>query len=111
MQDFSVWISAEHWAPGVWQPADDATDVLATLADGTRWTATFCSFRHVKTLRAKYAADGECLGGRYQWMANMVLVEDTSRATTESVVRDLLASAEFRAAFRQAPAEIADPAV
>ena len=84
MDDFSVWISAETWAPGEWQPANNATDVMVTLSDGTRWTATFCSYQYVDTLRVKYAADGECLGGRYQWMVNMVLVEDTSRATTEA---------------------------
>ena len=70
---------------------NDATDVVVTLPNGTRWTATFCSYRYVETLRAKYATDGECLGGRYQWMANMVLVEDTSRAMTEALIQDLLA--------------------
>jgi hypothetical protein len=109
--DFSVWISAETWAPSEWQPANDATDVLVTLADGTRWTATFCAYRYVETLRANYTATSECLGGRYLWMANMVLVEDTSRATTEAVVRDLLASGEFQSCFNQAPAEINERAI
>jgi hypothetical protein len=105
MRDLSVWISAEEWAPGEWEPANDATDVIVTLPDGTRWTATFCSYRYVATLRAKYASDGDCLGGRYQWMTNMVLVENTSRAMTEAVVQDLLATGEFPSAFSQSPVE------
>ena len=111
MKDFSVWISAEEWAPREWQPANDATDVVVTLPDGTRWTATFCSYRYVETLRAKYASDGKCLGGRYQWMANMVLVEDTSRATTEAVIQDLLGTGEFPSAFSKSPAEIGEGAL
>jgi hypothetical protein len=106
-----VWISAEHWARGEWEPANDATDVVVTLPNGTRWTATFCAYLYVETLRMKYATDGECLGGRYQWMANMVLVEDTSRATTEAVIRDLLATGEFSSAFSQSPAERSEQAL
>ena len=111
MKAFSIWISAEERALGEWQPANDVTDVVVTLGNGTRWTASFCSYRYVETLRAKYASDGECLNGRYQWMANMVLVEDTSRATTEAVVQDLLASGEFASAFSQSPAEISEQAL
>jgi hypothetical protein len=56
--EFQVWIEAEEWAPGVWQPADDITDAIVTLADGTRWVATICAFAHVERLRANYATNG-----------------------------------------------------
>jgi hypothetical protein len=111
MDDFSVWISAESWAPGEWTPENDATDVAVTLADGSRWVATFCSFTYVETLRANWSRSGECLGGRYVWMTSLVLVEDTSRATTEAVVRDLLASGEFQSAFAASPATTSDRAI
>jgi len=110
MKDFTVCISGEEWAPGEWDPANDATDVLVTLVDGTRWTATFCAYRFVETLRGKYAADGECLAGRYVWMADMVLVEDTSRPTTEAVIRDLLSTGELQSAFSPVVAESDDSA-
>src|SRR5258705_11578777 len=110
MQEFSVWISAEHWAAGEWQPDNDAVDVQVTLVDDTRWVATFCAYKFVDTLRAKYASDGESLGGRYVWIADMVLVEDTSRRTIEAVVEDLLSSGEFRIAFDKSPPEIEDQA-
>jgi hypothetical protein len=105
MKDFTVWISGEEWAPGEWDPANDATDVIVTLVDGTRWTATFCAYRFVETLRAKYAADGESLAGRYIWMADMVLVHDTSRPTTEAVIRDLLSTGDLPSAFSPVLAE------
>ena len=111
MHDFSVWISAEHWAPGQWQPENEAVDVQVTLPDQTRWVATFCSYKFVDTLRAKYAADGQSLGGRYVWIADMVLVEDTSRATIESVVHNLLNTGDFRSAFDECPPSIDERAV
>ena len=111
MHAFSVWISAEHWATGQWQPDNDAVDVQVTLADHTRWVATFCAYKYVDTLRAKYASDGECLGGRYLWIADMVLVEDTSRPTVEAVVEDLLASGHLQSAFDECPRETDEQAV
>jgi hypothetical protein len=111
MQAFSVWISAEHWAPEQWQPDNDAVDVQVTLANGTQWVATFCAYKYVDTLRAKNAADGECLGGRYLWIADLVLVEETSRGTIEEVVQDLLRSGEFEGAFNRCPPSIDERAV
>src|SRR5918998_864021 len=96
---FRLWISAEHWAPGEWTPRDDVTDIVVTLADGTRWTATCCAYGHVATLRRLWEQNGEALGGRYVWMANLILVEDTSRETTTEVITSLLRSSEFRSAF------------
>src|SRR5262245_4166270 len=99
MESVSVCISAETWRPGGWTPDNDATDDAVTLTDGSRWFATFCSYSYVETLREKWAATGECLRGRYLWMSNLVLVDDTSRATTEAVIRDMLTTGEFRRAF------------
>ena len=111
MSGYTLWISAEHWAPGEWTPHDDVTDVIVTLPDGTRWAATFCAFAHLATLRALWERHGEALGGRYVWMANLILVEDTSRATTTAVVDSLLRSSEFVSAFARAAPKIDAPAI
>ena len=110
MQDFEVWIEAEHWGPGVWQPRDDVTDAIVTLADGTRWVATSWAFAHVETLRRNCAASGECLGGKYLWASDLILVDDTSRPSIEAVVRDLLVSGELRSAFSECAVEDDAPA-
>ena len=106
--DFQVWIEAEEWAPGVWDPADDVTDAIITLSDGTRWVATFCAFAHVNALRANCAQSGECLSGKYLWASDLVLIDDTSRPSIEAVVRDLIASDELRSAFSEVAAEDSD---
>ena len=111
MARFTLWISAEHWAPGEWTPHDDVTDVVVTLAEGTRWTATVCAFAHVATLRRLWAQHGEALGSRYVWMANLILVEDTSRETTTAVIESLLRSNEFESAFARVAPEIDAPAI
>ncbi len=96
---FELWIEAEHWAPGEWSPADDVTDAVVTLPDGSRWVASFCAFDHLAALRRNCAESGENLGGRYLWASDLILVEDTSRATIEAVVQDLLASGDLPSAF------------
>ncbi len=111
MESISIWLEAEHWGPGEWNPPDDLTDAIVTLGDGTRWVASFCSYAHVETLRVRFAATGDCLGGRYLWLSDLILVEDTSRATIEAVIRDLLATDYFRSAFDQCPPDDPDHAV
>lgn len=96
-----LWLSSDCWEEGSHKPEDDCVDVAVTVADGTRWVATFCSFQHVQTLRSRWARSGECLSGRYVWMTNMILVVDTSRQTIEHVIQDLLASGEFKRALAQ----------
>lgn len=99
---FQLWIEAEEWAPGEWDPADDVTDAVVTLADGSRWVASFCTFAHLATLRSNCAESGECLGGKYLWASDLILVDDTSRSSLEAVVRDLIEQDELRSAFSEA---------
>ena len=98
---FGLWIEAEEWAEGEWNPADDVTEAIVTLMDGTRWVATFCAFGHIPTLRANCAESGENLGGKYLWASDLILVESTARASIEAVVRDLLATDELQSAFSE----------
>lgn len=97
----NVWIEAEEWAPGEWSPADDVTDAIVTLEDGTRWVGTFCAFAHIERLRANCAASGECLGGKYLWASDLILIDDTSRASIEAVIHDLVASGDYRSALSE----------
>ena len=96
---FLLWLEAEEWPTGEWDPADSVTDAIVTLADGSRWIAACCAFAHVATLRATCAETGENLGGRYLWASDLILVEDTRRGTIEAVVRDLLTRGELASAF------------
>ncbi|WP_090446051.1 hypothetical protein [Duganella sp. CF458] len=95
----NIWIDAEHWAEGEWRPDDEIVDVLVTLIDGSRWEATTCSFKHVQTLTSRWSRSGECLGGRYFWAKNLILVTDTSRTTIEQTILDLIENGEFECAM------------
>jgi hypothetical protein len=113
-RDFELWIEAEEWEPGSWTPTDDVTDAIVSFPDGSRWVATFCAFDHVAALRRNCAANGECLGGRYLWASDLILIDDTSRPSIEAVVRDLIATGELPSAFSEIveddPSSAAPPA-
>ena len=94
-----LWISAEHWVKGQWNPIDDIVDIKATLQDGTSWVATVCSYKHVETLRSKWSESGECLNGQYVWASNLILAVDTSRQTIEAMLTNLLVNGEFKNAL------------
>lgn len=87
----SIWIEAEQWAPGQWTPGDDNTDVVVTLEDGTRWAASFYSYRNISSLAEKNRRTGECLGGKFLWSPHMLLADEVSRERIEEIAAHLAA--------------------
>lgn len=98
----SVWIEAEEWAADQWVPNDSNSDVVVTLNDGSRWSATFVSYINIETLRCKNQETGECLRGLYFWTSNMILIDNISRFSISSVINDMLADGSFEMVFRKA---------
>jgi hypothetical protein len=98
---FELWIEAEEWPTGEWQPDDAVTDAVVTLDDGTRWIATFCTFAHLETLRRACAATGENLGGKYLWASDLILIDDTSRESLTAAVADIVAAGDLPSAFSE----------
>ena len=96
---YAVWIEAEEWGEGEWDPEDEASDVVVTRADGERWIASFVAYGHVATLVARNRESGECLAGTYLWASDLILVERIARPTIEAVVADLLRDGGFESAF------------
>jgi hypothetical protein len=99
-----VWISAELWSANEWDADDSIVDVIVTLDDGSRWTATVCSYRHVQTLVSKWSESGECLNGRYLWAKSLILTTDTSRDTIQVAMKDLIENGEFEHALEESDA-------
>jgi len=97
----SIWIEAEEWAAGEWTPADDNTDVIVTCDDGSRWVATFFSYRNITSLVEKNQRTGECLSGKYFWASDMILVDEVTRARIEEVAHYLSEEEplEFKSVF------------
>ncbi len=99
----SIWIEAEEWVKGEWTPADDSSDVIVTLDDGSRWGATCFSYRNIFSLAEKNRRTAECLCGRYFWASGMVLVAEVSRIRIEEIDLHLVMKEpiEFQSIFRR----------
>jgi hypothetical protein len=104
-QNYRVWIETEEWAPGQWDPEDSNTDVIVTRDDGSRWIASFFTYKNIQTLTEKNQATGENLAGAYFWSSDMLLIDKTYRQRIEAVIRDLIDSGAFESVFRHIPPE------
>ena len=99
-QNYYVWIEAEQWASGEWNPTDGNSAVMVSFEKGAEWVATFFSYRNISTLVEKNRSSGECLHGKYFWASEMILVDEVSRERIEEVVRHLIEVGEFESVFR-----------
>lgn len=94
----TISIEAEEWGEA-WDPRDEASDVVVTLPDGSRWIATFVAYGHIPTLVQRNRESGDNLSGAYLWATDLVLVDEISRPVIEAVVADLIADGGFESAF------------
>ena len=104
-QSSKIWIEAEEWIAGSWTPDDADTDVIVTREDGSRWVASFFSYKHIETFTKKNKRTGECLAGAYFWSSDMVLIDEVSRQRIEEVVEHLIKEDDFESIFRLLPPE------
>jgi hypothetical protein len=104
-QSYTIWIEAEEWAPGEWRPEDSNTDAIVTWEDGSRWVASFFSYKNIQTLTKKNKRTGECLSGAYFWSSDMILIDQVSRQRIEEVIDHLLNEGEFEVVFTRLPSE------
>src|SRR6185295_19098650 len=74
--NYSIWIEAEEWAPGEWNPFDANSDVLVSFEHGRTWVATFFSYKNIQSLVDKYRVTGESLSGKYFWASDLILVDE-----------------------------------
>ncbi|KRE29651.1 hypothetical protein [Paenibacillus sp. Soil522] len=96
---FSIWIEAEEWAEGEWDIYDDNTDVIVMFEDGSKWVASFYTYKNIQTLAEKNRQTGECLHGKYFWGSDMLLVDECSRIRIEEVIEHLIIQGDFELLF------------
>lgn len=65
------------------------------LPDGSRWSATFLTYAELGRLMDRWAASGECLGGRYFTCPDLVLIRDPGTQKMFAAAKDLVASGEY----------------
>lgn len=96
---YTIWIEAEEWAEGEWNIHDDNTDAIVTFEDGSRWIASFFTYKNIQTLVKKNQQTGECLSGQYFRGSDMILVDECSRHRIEKVIEHLIIEDEFEMMF------------
>ncbi|MGP1906863.1 hypothetical protein ACTSEZ_01765 [Metabacillus sp. JX24] len=99
MEVLHIWMEAEEWAEGEWNTDDANLDVVVTLSDHSRWTATFFTYQNIQSLREKNKISGECLHGAYLWGSNMILIDIASSERICRVISDLIERNEFDSIF------------
>ncbi|MGB8939036.1 MAG: hypothetical protein WCD21_02155 [Streptomyces sp.] len=76
-------------------------DVVVTLKDGSRWTATVFTVVEVERLMQLWAGTDEALGGRYFWVSDGLIVRDPGIDSMTDVIAGLIEKGEFSEIFRR----------
>ena len=74
---------------------DCNSDVIFELNDGSKWEATFFTYKNIETLRKKNQLSGECLNGTYFCATEMILVSEMSEEVIRAVLKVMLLSGEI----------------
>ena len=72
-------------------------DVHLYTNDGKLYVATFGTIEDVVQVMARWRESGEGLGGRYFWIADLVLVDRADIATIVATIDDLAALGDLQA--------------
>lgn len=97
---YEVWIEKENCVDKDNDISQGNTDVMVKFEDGTRFWATFFTYDNINCLRQKNIKSGECLGGKYFWSSDLILVDEINRARIEEVIEHLIRTREFAEVFR-----------
>ncbi|MFC5591059.1 hypothetical protein ACFPRA_19445 [Sporosarcina soli] len=93
-----LWIETEQCDCNI-DIYDDNTDVIVTMNDGTKWTASFFTYKNIESLRLKNQQTGENLNGLFLWSSNMILIEKIDRTLLERVISNLMEEGLFVQVF------------
>lgn len=77
------------------------TDVIVCMDNGTKYIASFFAYANIEDMRIQHQFEKSYLNGRYFWDKNMILIEECSPQTIESVIHDMIDEGNFQEAFRQ----------
>jgi hypothetical protein len=102
-----AWIVAGASSGEVWILSADDTDLSGFVdvelrtRDGRRFLATFGTIADVADAMTRWRETGECLGGRYFWLADLVIVDSADVATIVAAVDDMVATGELTRALSE----------
>lgn len=76
----------------------DEADATITFRDGSRRYATFMTLDVVRRNMNKNVRTGECLGGRYFWCSDLIIIRDAGFDSMAAAIRDLISSGDIEGA-------------
>ncbi|MEU3512948.1 hypothetical protein ABZ733_34860 [Streptomyces longwoodensis] len=88
--------------PGADEPLDEVTslDLWVTFPDGQRWSATVFTLDEARRLMDRWQDTGECLGGRYFFGWDDLIVRDPGIEAMTRVIDELVRSGSCTSAMR-----------
>ncbi|MDE6519547.1 MAG: hypothetical protein K2K91_03675 [Ruminococcus sp.] len=89
MEIKNIWFEFETWADG-YNEYDANSDVYFELDDGTKWSATFFTYKNLFNLSKKNQLTGECLAGQYFYADKPIFISKMSKQLIISVLNDII---------------------
>jgi len=74
-------------------------DVELIDRDGQRWSATVLTVDEISRIIVRHRETGECLGGAYFRVPDLLILSDSSWASLVAIVEELLRTGEYRFEF------------
>ena len=97
----SIWMEFEQWPEGgAFDALDSNSDVIVRFTDGTKYVATFFTYKNIYSESEANKQSGECLSGKYFWASDMILIDQLSRIQIQNVIDDLIGNGEFESIFK-----------
>lgn len=89
MEIREIWFEFDEWSDR--HDEDDSNaDVCFELNDGTKWCASFFTYRNLLSLSEKNRTTGECLSGEYFYADKPIFVSKISKELIVSVLNDII---------------------
>jgi hypothetical protein len=88
----------EQWSAG-YSETDENSDVIFKLSDGSMYCGTFITYDNLKTLSHRFHVNGECLCGKYVWVADAVFIEKMDKNLIISTIKNILEQGNIEKAF------------
>ncbi|MBQ9746243.1 MAG: hypothetical protein IJW21_05420 [Clostridia bacterium] len=93
-----IWFEFDEWCEG-YSEDDENADVIFELSDGSRYCATFFTYKNLHTLAQRARATGENLFGTYFCAEKPVFIERMNKQTILAVIHDIMSKGETDTAF------------
>src|SRR4051812_13424449 len=85
---------------GAHDPTTAPWDIQLDTSD-RRYVGTVATIDDIQRVMALWATTGECLGGRYFWWSDLIIVESLDRELIADLVEDLVQTKELPSAMTE----------